>query len=326
MALEGTLNYLDIAHLLQVVGASLKSGVLEISWEDREARLFFERGNLVRADANRFHEGIGTILVNARLLTEEELEEALARQRSEGGSRRLGAILCEDFKLRPNDIERLLRRQFEQIVFDVFSWPGGRFVFHFQEPSAAADRFRIDAMEFILNVGIQAGLLAAEGVERATSKPEERPLIFLEHDPGLLLSYQQYWRRKGRRVSCFGRVEEVLGSLGTWERSHRAPVLVANLICPRARDRGVLGGVEVVETTRQRHPEVLTLLVGETADPKARLAAHAAGAGAYVKMPRAEDLRGPRGAIHLDVFMIALGRALDMVVDGSAARIPEGGP
>ena len=47
MALEGTLSYFDITHLFQVVGGARKSGVLEISWEERRAKVLFERGRLV---------------------------------------------------------------------------------------------------------------------------------------------------------------------------------------------------------------------------------------------------------------------------------------
>jgi hypothetical protein len=166
MGLEGTLSYLDIAHLLQVVGTSKKSGVLEITWEDRKARLFFQEGRLLRAESNRFHDGIGNLLVRAGLLTPEERDRARAAQRAEGGARRLGALLCDEYGVRPEDIELILHQQYERIVYDVFSWPGGTFVFNFQKPHVVMDRFHLNPVDFILGVGIQAGLLAREGVER----------------------------------------------------------------------------------------------------------------------------------------------------------------
>lgn len=175
MALEGTLNYLDITHLFQVVGGAQKSGVLEITWEDRRAKILFERGRLIKAESNRFRKGIGSLLVDAGYLSQDALERALATQRSEGSAaRRLGAILCDDFGVQSQDIERQLRRQFELIVFDIFSWPGGRFVFEFNEPASARDRFHVDPVEFILGVGIEAGLLAEEGIEREKAG-KERP-------------------------------------------------------------------------------------------------------------------------------------------------------
>lgn len=166
MALEGTLNYLEIAHLLQVIGRSRKSGVMEIVYEERQAHLFFDRGDLVCARSNRFLEGIGTLLVRAGLLCDTDLEKALGIQRVHGDGRRLGGIVADEFGIRPEDIEKVLRHQFERIAFDVFSWPGGSFVFQFTEPSDILERFRLDPADFILGVGIQGGLLAQEGVTR----------------------------------------------------------------------------------------------------------------------------------------------------------------
>lgn len=171
MPLEGTLRYPDIANLVKVVESSKKSGVLEIRWEEREARLFLQRGRLVRAESNRISEGIGTLLVKAGVLDPEALEQALEIQRAEGAERRLGAILCDEFSVQSADIERLLRGQFERIVHDVFSWPGGELRFHFQDPEAVLDRFNLDAMDFILQVGIRAGVLAEEELEKESRNP-----------------------------------------------------------------------------------------------------------------------------------------------------------
>ena len=213
MALEGTLNYLDISHLLHVVGTSKKSGVLEISWQERQARLFFENGGLVRAESNRSHEGIGTLLVNAGVLAPEALEAALATQRDDPGRRRLGAILCDELELAPEALQQMLRRQFQDIVFDVFSWPSGNFVFNFSSPEEIEERFTIDAVAFILDVGVQAGLLAEEGMDRAGADPDRVPVVLLTGDDALSGTVVEFWRRKGHQVVACERVEELRGFL-----------------------------------------------------------------------------------------------------------------
>lgn len=337
MALEGTLSYLDISHLLQVVGSSLKSGVLEISWEDRWARLFFERGDLIRAESNRSYDSIGTLLLKAHLVDPKELDRALAIQIRElrgqiaqpgqqGGARRLGAILCDEGGVRPQDIERILRTQFEQIVFDVFSWPGGSFVFSFQEPSTRGDRFRVDAVDFILGVGIQAGLLAEEGVAQERADPRQPHLVFLEEDPELLVRYQKYWRGKGHRVTGFNRVEEVLAWLGGCTAERGQPVVIANLVCPSSRDRGVLGGLEVLETASAAASPIPTVLLGTTSDPKARDMALAAGSRAFVRKPKTEDLRGSQAEVCFETFMAALGHALESALPGEPSRASDPEP
>jgi CheY-like chemotaxis protein len=322
MSLEGTLSYLDIAHLLQVVGRGQKSGVLTISWEGSEAKLFFEEGRLVRAESNKVHENLGTLLVQVELLGSEELEEALSIQRSDGGARRFGAILCDEFGVRHEEIVRLLRRQFEGIVFDVFSWPTGRFVFHFEHPNDPPDRFHLDAVDFILEVGIQAGLLAEEGLDRETADPERPHLIFLEDDPDLLARYRDHWRRKAHRVTCFSRAEDVLSYLASSDPEAPPPVLIVSLFCPRCGGAGLLGGLEVLEALRTQYPAVGAIVVGETDDAKARDAVLAAGARVFVRKPRGAELRGIQGGVHFDVFMLSLERA----IEGPAAPVESATP
>ncbi|MBI5015230.1 MAG: DUF4388 domain-containing protein [Deltaproteobacteria bacterium] len=305
MPLEGTLNYLDVAHLLQVVGASQKSGVLEISWEGRWARLVFERGDLLCAEASACHDGIGTLLVKAGLLSGDQLEAALARQRDEGpGPRRLGAILCDEFGIEPEDIERLLREQFERVALDVFSWPGGRFVFRFREPGSAGDRFRLDAVEFILAVGIRAGLLVEKALERDRSATLRPRLIFLDRDEALLGRYREHWQRKGYAVTCCAAPSEVVAALDLVDEP-LTRVVVAGW------DRDASGGVQDLLGLQSRYSDVAIVEVGGGAS------GGSVGGGAIVCKPSPEELGGPHGDMCFAVFMVSLERALTQVLGGS---------
>ncbi|MHB8765700.1 MAG: DUF4388 domain-containing protein [Deferrisomatales bacterium] len=317
MALEGTLSYLDISHLLQVVGSSRKSGVLEIWWEDREARLLFREGRLIRAESNRVYLAIGALLLESRLVAEEELARALEIQQAEGGGRRLGTILCDDLGVSPEAIERLLRHQFERVVYDLFSWPGGHFAFQFEDPGEGLDRFHLNPAEFILGVGIQAGLLAQDAVEREQRDPDRPPFMLLLRRPELAERCRAHWRRKGHRVTVCERPEEVLGCLGEWDVSEPLPVVVADLA--GAGDRGGLGGLEVAEGARDLRPEVRVVLVGDSVDPKERIAARSRGAAGYVRAPGADDLAGPQRETHLDVFLMQLERVVQMAAEKAAA-------
>jgi CheY-like chemotaxis protein len=307
MALEGTLNYLDIAHLFQVVGAAQKSGVMEVWWQDRKARLLFERGDLTCAQSSARHEGIGTLLVRAGHLSPADLDGALARQAAEGpGARRLGAILCDDFGVRPEDMERLLLGQFQKIALDVFSWPGGRFVFEFQEPREAWDRFRLNASDFIVGVGIRAGFLAEKGLEVGEERTDRAHLVFLDGDQGLLGRLEEHWQRKGHRVTCCATVSAARSAL---EECSPCAVLLADWGAPGS---GRTGAADALRLATACRPEVPTLVFSEDAGEESRRAAAAAGARAFVKKPGDEDLGGPLGDVHFGVFMMALERALGL--------------
>ncbi len=312
MALEGTLNYLDISHLLQVVGAARKSGVLEIWWEDREARLLFRDGRLIRAESSRVQLAIGTLLVQSQLVTEEVLSAALARQGAEAGRRRLGVVLCEEFGVAPAAIEGLLRHQFERVVYELFSWPGGHFAFQFGDPGEGLDRFHLNPAEFILEVGVQAGLLAQEGVERAQSDPTRVPFVLYLEDRELANLCRDHWRRRGHRVTACEGAQEVLGCLGEWGPGEALPVLVVDL--PAAGP----DGCGLLEDALAVLPGLLAVVVGEGSDAQARTAVRARGAEAYARKPGAADLAGPQRGIHLDVFLLRLDKAVAMAAERRA--------
>lgn len=310
MALEGTLSYLDVAHLLQVVGASQKSGVLEITCEERRARLMFERGDLTCAESSSCHDGIGTLLVNAGLLSAEDLERALAQQRSEApGSRRLGAILCEEFGIEADDIERLLRRQFERVALDVFTWPSGRFVFEFREPGVSCDRFQLDAVEFILAVGIQAGFLADRGLELEGTARGKPQLFFVDRDEALLGRYREHWQRKGYAVVACARPAEAAEALAAAAGEPRRVLLVGWGV---GHDGAV--GPEALRSLLARYPDVTAVALAGGASAAERLEARAAGAQLVVRRPASHELEGTGGSVAFEVFMVSLERALALAL------------
>ncbi len=299
MALEGTLSYMDISHLLKVVGTSGKSGVLEIRWQEREARLYFQQGRLVRAQSNRIRDGIGTLLVRAGLLSPADLDRALDTQKVEGCARRLGAVLCDDFGVLPEDMARLLLEQSKQIVYDVFSWPGGRFTFQFRVPEGALDRFHHDAVLFIEDVGLEAGFLAREGVARERVGPGKRPILLLLHDPGLGDECRVQWREEGYRVTRCERVEEVVDLLRACAGGP-APLVVVEA-----------GSAGVLSALREAHAEAPLVVLGREGTVRS--------AAPFVALPSPGELAGPDGGERRRAFLAALGEAVAGAVGGPGA-------
>lgn len=305
MAFRGILSYLEIAYLLQMTGSGKKSGKLTVTWEDREARLYFDRGKLVRAESNRAHEGIGSLLVRAGLLTAEQLDSALQRQGAEGGARRLGSMLCEAFALRPDDVERVLRRQFESIVLDVFGWPGGTFEFQFSEAASVADRFCLEPSDFILGVGIRAGLLAEEGLALERPSGELPPIALIEPNADFRARCLARWRLEGYRASAFARLEEAIALLGGAAAETSPGVVLLDAGGPPYAEADLLA-LGAVETAFPGCPVVAFGHLGLA--ERARLVE--AGASAFVTQPSAADLEGPHGDFHFDRFLREIRRAV----------------
>jgi len=293
MALEGTLSYMDISHLLRVVGSTKKSGILEISWQQRQARLHFQQGRLLRAESNRIRDGIGTLLMRAGILETAQLEQALATQEQEENTRRLGAILSDDFGVQPEEIHRLLLKQSLQIVYDVFSWPGGRFRFEFRDPGRPLDRFHHDAIQFIEEVGVQAGYLAREGAAQEEGQAGRSPILLLIPNLDLAERCRAFWRQRGHRVTLCERVEEALDLLAT----------------------GAGNGLKSVVILEDEGSSVQALRACAPAVPLVRLSA-SNGAMGSVHRPSPGELAAPSGEETLQTFFSSLEMAVTEAVGG----------
>jgi tetratricopeptide (TPR) repeat protein len=138
MPIEGALRELDLTDLLQLVHLSRKTGTLTVrgARTGRAARLEFDRGAVVGAQGAGDAPRLGDLLVVAGKATQGQVDRALAEQRSAPG-RRLGEILVESHGLPRAEVERQLRFQVEETVFDLVRWSDGDFRFE-ETPTADA--------------------------------------------------------------------------------------------------------------------------------------------------------------------------------------------
>ncbi len=306
MPLEGTLSYMDIAHLLQVVDRARKSGVLEITHGERSARLVFQDGRLIRAESNQAHAGLGELLVEEGVISQDTLERALRIQESAASPRRLGTILCEDLGVPPAAIRSVLERQFRQIVFEVFRWPGARFRFEFGDPDEVIDRFHLSPSEFILDVGIQAGFLAQEALDDPCEDELDCPTVVIACSRSELSeACTAHWRRRGCSVQVCDSPEELERVIREWPLERPSPWVIYEIPeNPSAQDLAFL------ERLRTRRPGLSMVVVGVSASPlvRARVVEH--GADAYIRAPSPDDLTGDTADAHMEVFLLQLDKSM----------------
>src|SRR4051794_2951047 len=93
MALKGTLKDFGIADILQLIGQQQKTGTLHLEAKDQEVQVGFKDGNIVKAESStrKRKDLLGSMLVRAEIITEQQLEQALEDQRRT--LRRLGDVL-----------------------------------------------------------------------------------------------------------------------------------------------------------------------------------------------------------------------------------------
>ncbi len=162
MSLVGNLEDLGLGEILQIVSLSRKSGVLELKSLDREGRVVFRDGEVIRATATTFPENLGDLLLRKQMVDLATIKRALIIQQQEGGERRFGEILVQEFGASRDKIEDTVREQVERIVYSFFGWNEGSFSFVLGEPEELAVT-SLNPFQFILNQGLNPQWLAMEG-------------------------------------------------------------------------------------------------------------------------------------------------------------------
>jgi tetratricopeptide (TPR) repeat protein len=136
MAIEGPLRELALTDVFQLLDLSRKTGTLTITPEGRErpAVVRFDRGAVTGAELGEAHERIGHLLLRAGKVTEAQVAEARRAQRARPGTP-LGTLLVESGAVAEGDVERQLRFQIQEVVFDLIQWKDG--YFRFEEGAGA---------------------------------------------------------------------------------------------------------------------------------------------------------------------------------------------
>ncbi len=129
MALKGTLKDFGIADIFQLIGHQTKTGVLHLASKEEEVHIAFSNGNIVRADSasRRRRDLLGTMLVNAAVLPQKRLEEALEVQKRT--LQRLGDILVEKGFISREQLKETYQLQVSETIYRLFGWKTGTYEF-----------------------------------------------------------------------------------------------------------------------------------------------------------------------------------------------------
>lgn len=148
MAIEGPLKEFGIQDILQMLDLAHKTGILTVRSQRMmdEAVVHMVQGEIVFASRRRSMRLLGQQLLREGKLTERELERALELQR-EDPKQRLGAILVEMGCVDRSELDRQLRFQIEETIYDLLSWDEGHFVFEETEDTPTGPvRVRVDSL------------------------------------------------------------------------------------------------------------------------------------------------------------------------------------
>lgn len=165
MSLVGSLEDLGLGDILQIVSLSRKSGVLNLTWEDRKGKIIFRDGQVVAAVSNELPASTQSLLVEgaSQIVSSQQIAQAIALKRGIGKEKSLKEILIERLGISAEKIEERIRDHVEKVVFHFFSWPEGNFNFELKEGAFENEELGPEADGLLLQHGLNPQFLAMEG-------------------------------------------------------------------------------------------------------------------------------------------------------------------
>lgn len=128
MSFTGDLEHLSIVDVIQLLHATRKTGTLRLSGPRGESQLVFKDGYILSANHVDNHVRIGNILVERKVITEDQLHLALLDQNTAGSDRKpLIAMLIEQGTLKREDAYRCLETLIELTIVEIIGWKKGTF-------------------------------------------------------------------------------------------------------------------------------------------------------------------------------------------------------
>ena len=149
MGISGNLKTMVLPELLQWLSMGQKTGTLVIDNGKIEKKVFFEDGMIISSASTDPKEYLGRFLVSHGYLPDEEVDEALTRQKSE--NQLLGQILVNMGAIEEEDLQQMLGLKTEESLYDIFTWEEGDFeFFDNQLPEETMVRMALDVQALVL--------------------------------------------------------------------------------------------------------------------------------------------------------------------------------
>ncbi len=184
--LKGKLQALGLPDILEFLKMTENTGELILRKGPVRKTLFIEKGNVVFASSNLDEDRLGDVLLQRGLITKKAYDHSASML---GDGKRQGTILVEMGAINPKELWEGVRYQIKEIVYSLFDWDSGDFMFVEKE---------LEKHENI-TVDIEITELVVEGIRKVTNRSlfmERIPTkdISLELNPGaeIKIAFEEY--------------------------------------------------------------------------------------------------------------------------------------
>lgn len=167
---KGDLARVSFARLLGTLFQARVNGALMLRKGSVKKIVHFQNGVPVFVKSNLLSECLGQVMVNERLITQEECDDSLQRKKDNPGARQ-GEILVKMGSISPHNLQYALELQLLAKLYDLFSWLEGKYQFN--------SKAEYPGPQVVLELGPVA--LIYEGASRCMSTDRiRRDLAFAE--------------------------------------------------------------------------------------------------------------------------------------------------
>jgi CheY-like chemotaxis protein len=167
---KGDLAQVSFARLLGTLFQARVNGALMLRKGSVKKIVHFQNGVPVFVKSNLLSECLGQVMVNERLITQEECDDSLSRKKDNPGARQ-GEILVKMGSISPHNLQYALELQLLAKLYDLFSWLEGKYQFN--------SKAEYPGPQVVLELGPVA--LIYEGASRCMSTDRiRRDLAFAE--------------------------------------------------------------------------------------------------------------------------------------------------
>lgn len=130
LGLQGNIEKFTLPEILQLIASSRKSGTLGVQQEDSIIMVYFDKGDIIYGYGPRQTFHLGHLLKEKKIISETQLEQAIAIQAKNQNSKRLGEILISKKFIDRIDLEKVIIEQIEELLYSLLTWKTGSFKFY----------------------------------------------------------------------------------------------------------------------------------------------------------------------------------------------------
>ena len=125
MSLKGNLNTVTLSGILQLLSEEQKTGILKVHNANGEFQIILLNGSIVYAIQYKKEARLGELLIQDGIISADRIATCLEIAKDEKLA--IGKVLVDHKVISKKVLHKYLNRQFEEILFQLFTEQRGRF-------------------------------------------------------------------------------------------------------------------------------------------------------------------------------------------------------